>query len=397
MAIISDLSNAIDTTLVDYAQTIFNAVAEPIRDLLGALALLALMFIAINHLIQFRTINYSTYLQWGLRYILIYTFATMWTNFEGIYTILVTVPGDYAALMIKAVALRIETIDPRVLDPGRIHDTYSAMDEFGHAIVYIAGIFFKGFSILHLGRSLRDVFTGVLILSIGGIFVAASAIIVMIGKIGFAIGIGLAPLAMVMLMLEQTKQYFESWTRFTVGFVVIPLLTAALMSIVLFIAASALAQSHANEFDKASYFGFVFVMISALVLLFMIPTMASTLASSSVAAVGAGASFAAASMVKGTASSVYSGGERLRDGASAASKARSAGASPAAAAWSAISSMRQSAHIRQQRRDERLARRMIGQAPSKADGRAGDSAPESSGPRRSSNSPLSAEQNNLYR
>ncbi|WP_371827299.1 hypothetical protein [Bradyrhizobium sp. 184] len=36
--------------------------------------------------------------------------------------------------------------------------------------------------------------------------------------------------------MPQTKQHFESWTCFTVGYSVIPLLTTALMAMVLHIA-----------------------------------------------------------------------------------------------------------------------------------------------------------------
>lgn len=399
MGIISDIAHTIDTTLIDYVQTVYDSVAEPIRILLGAVALVALLFIAVNHVIQFRPVNYSMYLQWGLRYILIYAFATMWVNFQGIYTLLMEVPNDYATLMLRSVALTIQTVDTRVLDPARITDVYSAMDEFAHAIIWIAHEFLRDISIFHIGKSLRNIFTGALILIIGGIFTAASAIIILIGKIGFALAISLAPLAIIMLMTPQTKQHFESWTRFTIGFVVIPLLTSGLMTIVLFVASQVLATSGASTGDKTLYFGFLFIMIAALVLLYMLPTMASTLASASVAAVGAGATFAAASMARGAARSAMSGGQRLRDGASAAKQARSAGASPVKAASSAINAMRQSAHIRQQRRDDRLAKRIVGQKQMKSDGRGAASGGDSSSDSSSSatNSPLSAEQTNLYR
>lgn len=360
MGVVSDLALSVDTQLVDYVQLIFESVAHPIRVLLKAIALVGLMFIAVNHITQYRTINYSVYLNWGLRYILIYAFATYWENFQGIYTILTEVPGDYSALMIKAVALHIRTINPEILDPARIKDTYSAMDEFAHAIVWIASDFLRDLSILHLGRTLRNIFTGVLILGIGGFFTAASTIIILIGKIGFAMAIALAPLAIIMLMMEQTRQHFESWTRFAVGFVVLPLLTTGLMSVVLYVAGEILADSHANALNRSLYFGFLFVMIAALVLLFMLPTMASTLAASSVAAVGGGAAMGMVNKAINTTKSAYSAAQRVRDAAGVANTARKAGASPGGVALAAISAMRQSAHMRRQRRDDRLVARMPG-------------------------------------
>ncbi|RXT53341.1 hypothetical protein B5V01_00160 [Mesorhizobium erdmanii] len=357
---ISSITRTLDRTLVDYAQVVFQGVAEPIRELLGAMALISLLFIAINHIIQFRTINYSVYLHWALRYILIYSFATMWVNFEGVYSILIDVPNNYAIIMMHAAKIPIKNVDPAFLDPKRISDTSSAMDEFAHAIMYLSGRYIEDFSIWHVGKSFRNVFIGVFFIIVGGFFTAACAIIVMIAKIGFAVSISLAPLAIIMLMMPQTSQYFESWSRFTAGFVVLPLLTATLMAIVLYVAADVYLASRSNGF------AFIFIIMAATVLLFMIPTMASSLASVSVAAVGAGAVSAAAYMAKSAAMRVHGGSQRLRDGVSVASAAREAGASPAAAAWSAISAMRQSAYIRQQRRDERLARCMSGLSSSKS-------------------------------
>ncbi|WP_085033077.1 type IV secretion system protein [Ensifer aridi] len=361
MGVISKLAHTIDATLVDYVQTVFEAAADPIRTLLGAIALIALLLLALNHITQFKAVNYSMYLHWGLRYILIYSFATIWVNFQNIYTMLVEVPDDYAALMMRGVAAAVKTNNPSVLDPARIKDTYSAMDEFAHAIVRIAYDNLSDLSVFKLAKAIRNIFMGMCILAIGGFFIAASAIIVLLGKIGLAVSISLAPLAIIMLMMPQTRQHFESWTRFTTGFALIPLLTAALMTVVLNVAGEILAAPYATV-------SFVFIMIAATVLLFMIPNMASTLASASVATVGAGAAVAAASMAKGAAMKLYTGGQRLRDGANVASTARAAGASPARSAWSAINAMRQSAHIRQQRRDERLARRIVQPSP-KLDGR----------------------------
>ena len=208
------------------------------------------------------------------------------------------------------------------------------------------------------------IFMGALILAIGGIFLAAGAIILLVGRVGFAVAISIAPLAIVMLMVDQTKHHFESWMRFTLGFAVIPLLTAALMAVVLYIAGEILRTSGYTHNDKDKIFYFVFVMIAALVLMFQLPTMASTLSSASVAAVGAGAAFAAKSMIMRHATSMVtrarSSGRRVRDAAGAAGGARKAGGSKMDIAKSAISAFRQSAATRAGRRDRRLEGRIKG-------------------------------------
>ncbi|MGX9120401.1 type IV secretion system protein [Mesorhizobium sp. BHbsci] len=391
MGIISTIAHTIDGALVNYAETIFVGVADPIRTLLSAVALIALLFIALNHITQFKPVNYSIYLLWGVRYVLIYSFATMWVNFHGIYTILVDVPGDYTAIMLRGAAKQIPTKNKNVLDPARITDTYSAMDEFAHAIFTISGHYLSDIPVFKVGKALRNVFMGVLILIIGAFFTAACAISVLIAKVGFAVSISLAPLAIIMLMMPQTRQHFESWTRFTMGFVIVPLLTSALMTVVLYVAAQILANDEGG-------FEFPTIMIAVTVLLFMVPTMASTLASASVSAVGAGAVGAVAGMAKGAHNSFRASNRKLADGVMAASTARGAGASAGGMAMSAVRSMHQSAHARKQRWDDFLARGMIGHSSPKPGGRGAAADSSYGGASRShGNGTLSPEQANLYR
>ncbi|KAA3448012.1 conjugal transfer protein [Mesorhizobium sp. SARCC-RB16n] len=391
MGVISTVAHSIDSALVNYVKGVFEAVAGPIRTLLGSVALIALLFTAVNHVMQFKPVNYSIYLNWALRYILIYSFATMWVNFQGIYTMLETVPADYTAIMVRGVASKIHTSDPKVLDPERITDTYSAMDEFAHSIFYISDGYLSNTSIFKIGKALRNVFMGVVILIIGAFFTAASAIIILIAKVGFAVAISLAPLAIIMLMLPQTRQHFESWTRFTVGFVIIPLLTTALITVVLYVAGEILAR-------KAGGFEFPVIMIAATVLLFMIPTLASTLASASVAAVGAGAVGSAIGMVRGAHHKLKAGGRKVGDSAMAVSSARGAGASWGGAAMSAVRSWHQSAYVRKQRYNDYLARGIIGGPSPKSDGRGAAAGNRAGGASPAKgNQGLSPEQANLYR
>lgn len=399
MGMIADLGNDVDDILLTYVETVFTAVADPLNILLRAIAVVALLFIAVNQIVQYKAINYSVYLHWGLRYALIYSFAIIWGNFEGIYTILFDIPSDYVALMTKAVAWAANTHNTEVLNPANVTDANSALDEFGHAIIWIAGDFIRDTSIFNIGKSVRNVFMGALIMIIGGIFVAAGAIIVLIGKIGFALSIGLAPLAIVMLMTPQTKQHFENWSRFAVGFALIPLLTGGLMSIVLFVASDALANSGAHSGDKMLYLSFLFIMIAALVLLIQLPTMASTLAAASVAAVGAGALFAASRMAMSSIAKTYKAGSFVKGGNDARKTARSAGASRTGSNRAGVRAMRQSSISRASRRDDRLAKKMPGDGRQNATRPRNSSASggESSSSSSSDGHKDTAEQQNLNR
>ncbi|HEU4685812.1 MAG TPA: type IV secretion system protein, partial [Nitrospira sp.] len=264
-----------------------------------------------------------------------------------------------------------------ILNPNNMTTTYGALDEAGHAVVWIAADFFRDTSISDIAGSILNILCGILFLVIGGLFIAVAAINVIIGEVGFALAMGIAPLALVALMIEQTKGHFQSWLQFALGFAILPLLAAALTSVVLFVAGQLLLIANAGSDNKAGYFPFLFIIIAALFLLFKLPEMASSLAGTSVMAASGRAPMAMASAVKnsamknagramGAAKMAYRTGQRVRDGASVANSALKKGATKREAAWAAISGMRQSTMARQSRRDERLAKRMVGTAKNKA-------------------------------
>lgn len=293
MGMIQSIGSDIDNATLDYLQNVFDAVAGPVQDVMTSIGLVTLLFIALNHIFQVQSIHYSRYVNWGVTYILVVSFATVWSNFTPIYNALTGITQGYSNLVVEAVALEIETLREDILDPGKIIGadpelkTYAAMDEFGHAIVWIAHDFIRDTSILNLGKTFRNIFSGVLILIVGGIFIAASTVMVLIAKVGMILALSMAPLGIMMFMWEKTRPYFQGWVSLLVGFAVIPLLLGCLMAIVLYFASHILATSGASSLDKSKFWAFIFVMISALVLLFHIPTMAQTLASASVAVGGA--------------------------------------------------------------------------------------------------------------
>lgn len=291
MGMIQEIGTQIDAATVDYLQAVFTAVATPVTNLMKSVGVVALLFIALNHIFQVQSVHYSKYLSWGVTYVIVVSFATLWSNFSPVYNALTGITQGYSNLVVEAVAKDIETLRADILDPGKITGageakTYAAMDEFGHAIVWISGDFFRDTSITNLGKTFRNIFSGIVVLVVGGIFIAACAVMILIAKVGIILAISLAPLGIMMFMWDKTRQYFQGWVSLLIGFSVIPLLLGCLMAIVLYFAAHLLATSGASSHDKHKFWGFVFVMIAALVLLFHIPTMAQTVASVSVAVGG---------------------------------------------------------------------------------------------------------------
>jgi type IV secretion system protein VirB6 len=410
MGLISELATTINDSMIVYIQTVFTAATSPLLDLLRSVGIVGLLYIGLNHILQFQTISLSTYLFWVLRYLMIVAFLTIWANFKGVYDVFVGIPDGYSAILISAIreTMPITVDGGYLIDPSVIKDTYTGMDEFGNAIVNIAYEFLRDLSLFNIGKSIRNIFLGILILIIGGGFIAACAITVIVAKVGFAVAVSLAPLAIVMLMLEQTRSYFQSWMQLAVSFLVLPLLTSALMSIILYLASQVLINVDAENTHQIKYFGFILIMLSALYLLFKLPMMAGTLASTSVAAAGAstlkagammagglGMSMAAGSygLAKSGTKKLYGAAQRVRDAVDVGRTARKGGASKSRTAWAMLNGMRQSAVARQDRRDRRLAGRLGdgNQSPrrtraERGGGEAGSNGTSSGGEKRSTGS-----------
>ncbi len=387
------LHDMIIALLLPFLQNIFGYIATPMSLVLKTVALVSVLFIATNQILQFTHINISQYIWWAVRYILIATFAFVWGNFEAIYRVIMETPNDYAALMTQSVVVQFAVYRKDMLDPTGIQDAYDALDAVSGTLFWMAQDFFRDTAWNDLGLTFKNVGLGILFGILGGIWTAVSAIIIMIADIGLIMALSLAPLAICMLMMEQTKQYFESWTRFVLSFLIIPLLLSALANILLYAACDLLLKTNAGSDNKEAYLIFAVMVVASFVLLWRLPDMGQAIAGSAVGAAGTSLArkatdtakgFAmqapgrAAGMAKGAASSAYRAGQRLRDGAQVANAARKSGASKKRIAWATINGMRQSRIARQNRRDDRLAARTRGLGGKKGSGaaEASSSAPE---------------------
>jgi len=197
-------------------------------------------------------------------------------------------------------------------------------------------------------------FIGLLIYVIGAFYLVAAIVILLIAKVGFTIFGALGPLAIAMLLFPQTRQYFESWFKIIVGYAVIPLIFSALLSFLIFMITDLFGNLHALQLSDI--IGFILSFLAATFFTFQIPQLASSLSATTVAAVGAGVAVAIGKMATGTITGDLS---RAKAGVIAAGGAAMAGGSSGQIAYSAFNAMRQSAHARQIRSDERRGSRMF--------------------------------------
>ena len=228
--------------------------------------------IAANSLMQFQPMRMGSFVTWAARYVLILSVATTWAQFNVIFNILTNVPDSYGGILLNAAGGGAG---------GSAAGLNSSMDNMVTEVFTLADTANSNTSFL--GVSITGVLLGVL----GSIMATVAIIVSAIAKIGLALAVGLAPLAIASMMFRGTSQLFESWSRFTLGFAVIPLVLAGIMGAIIGVG-SGLIGTSGSATALSEIAGFLIVALAAIFMMYQVPTLSSGLAGSIVAAAGAG-------------------------------------------------------------------------------------------------------------
>lgn len=255
---ITDTLDLIDSAIASYAQSVFVGFAGPITTMIQAGGLVGLALIAANSVMQLVPIRASSYLTWGVRYVMVLSVATSWAQFQPVYEILTNVPGSIGAALIGATSapnLNV-ALDQMVTEIFNFSDR--ANEESGW-----------------LGISL----TAVVLVVLGALMACVAILVSALAKIGLAMSVSFAPIFIAALLFNATRQLFETWTRFTLGFALIPLVLAGVMGAVIGVGHSLVSTaSGATEISQAA--AFIIVVFAAVFMMYQIPSLVTGLAGS---------------------------------------------------------------------------------------------------------------------
>lgn len=253
---INDTLTLIDNAISSYAQTVFSGFAGPVTSVIQAGGLVGLALVAVNALLQFVPVRMSSYITWGIRYVMVLSVATTWSQFEPIFNVLTNTPGSIGAALLSATSapnLNI-AMDEMVTEVFDFSDR--ANEESG----------FLGIS-----------FTAVVLVVLGALMACVAILVSALAKVGLAMAISFAPVFIACLLFSATRSLFESWTRFTIGFALIPLVLAGVMGAVIGVGKSmASGVGAASEMSQAA--GFIIVVFAAIFMMFNIPSLVTGLA-----------------------------------------------------------------------------------------------------------------------
>lgn len=253
---ISDTLTLIDTAIANYAESVFTNFGGPVTTMIQAAGLIGLAFVAANAILQFVPIRMSSYLTWAVRYVLVLSVATTWSQFQPIYNILTNTPGDIGAALLTA------TSAPNL---------NLAMDEMVTAIFDFSDRASEESG--WLGISL----TSVVLIVLGALMACIAILVSALAKVGLAMAVSFAPIFIASLLFSATRSLFESWTRFTIGFALIPLVLAGVMGSFIGVGQSLVGGAGGASTISAAA-GFIIVIFAAIFMMFNIPSLVTGLA-----------------------------------------------------------------------------------------------------------------------
>lgn len=251
----------IDFAIAGYAESVFTGFAGPITTTIQIAGVVGLALIGVNAVLQWAPIRVSEYITWGVRYVIILAVATSWSQFLPFYDILTNAPGAIGAALLdvtEAPNLNV-ALDAMITELLEFSDR--AAEEASWMTIDI---------------------TSVLLLAMGAMMACIAIMVSAFAKIGLAMAVSIAPVFIAALLFRGTSDLFASWSRFTIGFALIPLVLAGVMGAVLSIGED-LIEDAQEATMMAEAAGFLIVALAAIVMMGLVPTMVNGLAGSIVA------------------------------------------------------------------------------------------------------------------
>jgi|TARA_R110000744_G_scaffold302108_7_gene411125 type IV secretion system protein VirB6 len=311
MPIVSELVEIGQQQLSDAAQSQFGLTAAAIGDTLQVAASLAIILVFINALLQIRPQPVGDLLILVVKLLLIFQFATVWSQFNAIASAVINGMDSIAGAMLSGssnpnmglAASFDDMLDRLATSANTTMDNLSYMSR-----AVMSGIFF----ILH------------------SLTAAVAGLILIFALVMITIHLGLAPIFIGLSVFKATSDFFFQWLRSTLSYVLYPIVIAAVLGSMIRLTQGVVDNLDPTNIESIAglvpFLTILFMMIFTIVL---IPMIVSGL-SGMVAAVGPLAAAAVTAGVYRNLSGSMAGPAALSRSFRGAGSGGNAGSSPPA-------------------------------------------------------------------
>ena len=230
MGIISDILDQVDAAVDSVAQDGFISSAAAVGDVITAGAILLLILLGINVVMQLRPMTFGSAFAFGVKISLVAIFAQSWDNFSVIYGIATLVPDSVGASILA------------LTGSGDEAGVYESLDNM------VARITAYGDTIGDQAGWVFGAVLGAIFFVLSALFAAVTAGIIAFAKIVFALMIVIAPFMIITSLFKPTQSLFEAWSRATIGYALMPVAAAGAAGIIVAIA-EAIGDASADPVD----------------------------------------------------------------------------------------------------------------------------------------------------
>jgi hypothetical protein len=230
MGIISDILDQVDAAVDSVAQDGFISSAAAVGNVITAGAVLLLILLGINVVMQLRPMTFGSAFAFGIKISLVAIFAQSWDNFSVIYGIVTQVPDSVGASILA------------LTGSGDEAGVYESLDNM------VARITAYGDTIGDQAGWVFGAVLGAVFFVLSALFAAVTAGIIAFAKIVFALMIVIAPFMIITSLFKPTQSLFEAWSRATIGYALMPVAAAGAAGIIVAIA-EAIGDASADPVD----------------------------------------------------------------------------------------------------------------------------------------------------
>jgi len=214
MGIIRDILDQVDAAVDSVAQDGFISSAAAVGDVITAGAILLLILLGINVVMQLRPMTFGSAFAFGIKISLVAIFAQSWDNFSVIYGIATQVPDSVGASILA------------LTGSGDEAGVYESLDNM------VARITAYGDTIGDQAGWVFGAVLGAIFFVLSALFAAVTAGIIAFAKIVFALMIVIAPFMIITSLFKPTQSLFEAWSRATIGYALMPVAAAGAAGII---------------------------------------------------------------------------------------------------------------------------------------------------------------------
>lgn len=218
MGIISDILDQVDAAVDSVAQDGFISSAAAVGNVITAGAVLLLILLGINVVMQLRPMTFGSAFAFGIKISLVAIFAQSWDNFSVIYGIVTQVPDSVGASILA------------LTGSGDEAGVYESLDNM------VARITAYGDTIGDQAGWVFGAVLGAIFFVLSALFAAVTAGIIAFARIVFALMIVIAPFMIITSLFKPTQSLFEAWSRATIGYALMPVAAAGAAGIIVAIA-----------------------------------------------------------------------------------------------------------------------------------------------------------------